>query len=46
MIVYTVCRYAFLIDANGLVRWRGSGLAQSAEVASLLHAADQLMKGK
>ncbi|DBA80403.1 TPA: hypothetical protein ACH3X2_007342 [Trebouxia sp. C0005] len=36
--------YAFLIDSNGLVRWRGSGLAEQSEVDGLLRAADQLLK--
>ena len=38
------CRYAFLIDSSGLVRWRGSGKAELAEVDSLLRAADQLLQ--
>ena len=37
-------RYAFLIDSQGLVRWRGSGKAEQTEVDSLLRAADQLLK--
>ncbi len=40
------CRYAFLIDSNGLVRWRGSGLAEQSEVDGLLRAADQLLKSR
>ncbi len=39
-------RYAYLIDSNGLVRWRGSGLAEQSEVDGLLQAADQLLKSK
>ncbi|KAL0041255.1 hypothetical protein WJX77_010480 [Trebouxia sp. C0004] len=38
--------YAFLIDSNGLVRWRGSGLAEKSEVDGLLRAADQLLKSR
>ncbi|KAL3147112.1 hypothetical protein ABBQ38_015067 [Trebouxia sp. C0009 RCD-2024] len=38
--------YAFLIDDQGLVRWRGSGKAEKAEVDSLMRAADQLMQLK
>ena len=41
---YKACRYAFLIDSNGLIRWRGSGKAEPAEVDSLLKAADLLLK--
>ena len=41
--LHPACRYAFLIDDHGLVRWRGSGLAEKSEVDGLLRAADQLL---
>lgn len=44
--MHAACRYAFLIDSNGLVRWRGSGLAEQSEVDGLLRAADQLLKSR
>lgn len=44
--LWFVCRYAFLIDEKGLVRWRGSGKAKQTEVAALLKAADQLLHPK
>lgn len=46
IVLLPCCRYAFLIDDQGLVRWRGSGKAEKAEVDSLMRAADQLMQLK
>ena len=43
LVLHAACRYAFLIDSNGLVRWRGSGMAEQSEVEGLLRAADQLL---
>ena len=38
----TLPSYVFLVDRNGLVRWRGTGSSTDPEIASLLDAAEEL----
>lgn len=39
------CRYVFLVDGAGRVRWRGSGPPTPNELAGFLAAAEQLAQG-
>ena len=39
------CRYVYLLDNRGRVRWRASGGAQGTEADALLQAAEQLLDG-
>ena len=39
-----MCRYVYLVDAAGRVRWRGSGTALPAEVDTMLRCAEELLQ--
>jgi ATP10 protein len=41
-----LCRYAFLLDRNGRVRFRGCGKAEAGERDTLLAAARQLVDAR
>ena len=40
----TLPSYVFLVDSNGLVRWRGTGSPTDTEIASLVEAGEQLRR--
>jgi hypothetical protein len=39
----SLCRYVYLLDSKGLVRWRGSGTPEQAELASLFASTEALL---
>ena len=38
-----ICRYAYLLDEKGRIRWRASGHAQPDELQSMLTASEELV---
>ena len=38
------CRYVFLVDAQGRLRWRGSGSPSDSEMATLLRCTEELLQ--
>ena len=40
----TLPSYVFLVDSNGLVRWRGTGSPTDTEIASLVDAGEELRR--
>ena len=41
-----ICRYAFLLDKSGRIRWSGTGAATEEEVSSLLRCTSMLLEEK
>ncbi len=42
---FIVCRYVYLLDQHGKIRWRASGRAEPDELKSLISAAENLVNG-
>ena len=42
-VLCALCRYAYLIDAKGRVRWRGSGQATATEADNLVACSKELL---
>ena len=38
-----ICRYVYLLDEHGRMRWRGSGHGRPEEVAAMLASLDKLI---
>lgn len=38
------CRYVFLVDAQGRLRWRGSGSPSDSEMTTLLRCTEELLQ--